>query len=219
MCGPSSQEKQLEAQQAQFSGTLQQDFLTRFAGQDRILSNLNNTLTSLSQGKLLPGFDASTLAALNTAAINTTGKNYANAARAVGGQLAGRGGDSGLVSGVDQQIKAGIASSAAGQLSTQQQQIQLANQAQSEKNTAMYLGGVNALAGEENPLGFAGAGTQANQSAFGEAHQISQENNQMVADIAGGVAGIAGMGLTGIAGGINAAPGQSFGSGFFGVLG
>ena len=112
MCGPSGSEKQLAGQSASFSNTLQQDFNSRFAGQNEILQSLNNNLSNLSEGIVPQGFDPKTLAALNTSAIDTTGANYANAARAVGGQLAGRGGDSGLESGVDQQIKAGLASSA-----------------------------------------------------------------------------------------------------------
>jgi len=190
VCGPSGQEKQIAGQQASFSNLLSQDFSSRFAGQTMTLSSLGNILSGVSQGKLLPGFDANTLAALNTSAIDTTGANYAKAARATNNQLAGRGGDSGLESGVDAQIKAGIASQGAGQLSTEQAQIQLANQAQAERNTETAIGGYQTLAGIQNPLGFAGATTTAQGQAFGSASAISQQQGQMEADIAGGIVGL-----------------------------
>jgi hypothetical protein len=196
LCGPSGAEKGLGAQESSLSNILAQDFGTRFAGQTETLNSLNNTLTGLESGHLLPGYSAETKAALNTEAIDTTGANYGNAARAINGQLAGRGGDSGLESGVDQQIKAGIASNAAGQLSKEQLGISLADQNQAVTNTNTFLGGMNALAGQENPLGYGSEATNANKTAFSEANQINQENNQAQADIIGGVTALAGAAAT-----------------------
>src|SRR5689334_18812338 len=94
-CGPSNAEKNLAAQEAQFSQVLQGNYSTRFQNQNEVLGRLNNSLTpTLEAGPSQQGFSSQELAALNTRALNSTGANYANAARALNGQLAGRGGDS-----------------------------------------------------------------------------------------------------------------------------
>ena len=181
----------MAAQSSSLASSAQSDFLSRFAGQNQTISSLGNILQNVQNGKLLPGFDSQTMAALNTNAIDTTASNYRSAAQAAGNANAGRGGDSGLQPGTVSQENATIASQAAGQLSSQQQQIQLANQQQAQQNTATALGGYQTLAGIQNPLGFEGGATQTNQNAFTQADTVQQENNQEQADIAGGVAGIA----------------------------
>lgn len=191
MCGPSSQEKDLANESSTFAGKLRSDYGSRFADQSTTLQTLNNTLSDVRAGKLLPGFDATTLASMKTSLLNRTAGNYANAARAVGGQLAGRGGDSGLESGVDQQIKAQIAAQGAGALTTGQENIDFANAAKQSENTNRYLTGISTLAGEQNPLGYAGAGTSATKSAYDMAQSNAMASSQQFADIAGGVAGIA----------------------------
>ena len=218
MCGPSGSQEAIAGNEASLATTLQQDLGSRYAGQTTTLNSLNNILNNVQQGKLLPGFSGQTLAALNTSAIDTTAGNFANAQREANDTNAGRGGNSGLQPGTVAQENATIASNAAGQLSSQQQQIQLANQNQAEKNTAMAIGGENTLAGLQNPLGFAGATEQGQQNAFGSATQINTEQNQEQADIAGGIAGLAmdtatfGAGAAGgggLAGGIGALNGSN----------
>src|ERR1019366_3677671 len=102
MCGPTGAEKSLAAQQQQYSQTVQNNYSTLFGEQQGAMSNLSNLLTPIAEaGANQSGMSAAELAAQNTQALDTTGANYANAARAVGNQLAGRGGDSGIESGVD----------------------------------------------------------------------------------------------------------------------
>jgi len=218
MCGPSGASEGIAQQSEGFANTIQSDFASRFAGQNETIGNLGNILQNVQNGKLLPGFDAQTLAALNTSAIDTTASNYKNAQQAANNANAGRGGDSGLQPGTVSQENATIASNAAGQLSSQQQQIQLANQQQSQQNTATALGGYSTLAGIQNPLAFGGLASQQLGQAFNQSDTIQQEKNQEQADIAGGIAGLAGVAGNAVAGGINAAPGQSFLSGALGSL-
>ncbi len=180
--GPSDAQKGLARSGAGFSSQLQGDFASRFAGQNDIIGKLGSILQDVRNGKLLPGFSAQTLAALNTSAIDTTAGNYRNAAQAVNNANAGRGGNSGLESGIEQQEQTTAANAAAGQLSTEQQKIQLANQANAEQNTQTVLSGYNALAGQENPLGFAGASLEGNKQAFGEASTVNQLENQQLAN-------------------------------------
>jgi hypothetical protein len=191
LCGPSSQEQSLANQSESFSQTAQSDFLSRFAGQNETINSLDQILQNVQNGKLLPGFSAQTLAALNTSAIDTTAGNFRNAQQVTNNTNAARGTGSGLETGVQAQENATIASQAAGQLSTEQQKIALANQNQAEQNTATAIGGYNTLAGIQNPLGFGGLSVQSNQNAFGQANQVQQEKNQEQADIAGGIAGLA----------------------------
>ena len=212
MCGPSSQEQGIAAQSANLASTANSDFLSRFAGQTDTINSLSNILQNVQNGKLLPGFSAQTLAALNTQAIDTTAGNFRNAQQATNNANAARGTGSGLETGTQAQENATIASQAAGQLSSQQQQIQLANQNQAQQNTATALGGYNALAGIQNPLGFGGLTTQANSNAFSQANTVQQENNQEQADIAGGVAGLAMDAATFGAGGIAGLAGSPAGA-------
>lgn len=203
-CGASGAEKGLEGQEADLASILQGNYATRFASQQAMLGAINSSLSpTLEAGPNQTGFSAPELAAFNTQAINTTGANYANAAKALNGQLAGRGGDSGLESGVDQQIKSTLASQSAGQLSNEELGITQANYATGRQNYENAVSGMMALAGEENPQSFASGASSANSSAFGEAKEINEENNQVAADIgglAGGVISGIGAGIGGSAG-------------------
>jgi hypothetical protein len=195
MCGPSTQQESEAGQAQQFGQTLQSNYNTNFANQGAILGNLTNILSPIAQaGPDQQGFSAGEKAALNTAAIDTTGANYNNAARATQGQLAGRGTPGGPQSGVDQQIESSIASQAAGTLSTEQNQIQQANYAtgrQSFNNAVTGLGGVAAA---YNSNATAQVANTAGQNAFGEATEVQNETNQEQADIAGSITGLVGAG-------------------------
>lgn len=198
MCGPSGSEKSLANEQAGFAQTLQSDYNTQFANQANVLQELNNSLSPiLNAGPNQQGFSASELAAMNTNAINQTGANYANAAKAVGGQLAGRGDSSGLESGVDQQIKGTLASQAAGTLSNTENAITQANYQTGRANYENAVAGANALAGDYNPTGFGNLGISGNNSAFGEANQVQTQKNQEQQAIAGSIAGVGMDALTG----------------------
>ena len=195
MCGATSGQDALASDETSLSTQLGQYVGQRYAAQTGTLNDLGDILQGVQEGKLLPGFSASTDAALNTAAIDTTAGNFKNAQIATNDTNAARGGDSGLESGTEAQENETIASQAAGQLSGEQQKIQLANQAQAEQNTSMALGGESTLAGLENPQSFAGAATQANSTAYGEDTQNATEGAQEFADIAGGISGIAQTGM------------------------
>jgi len=170
---------------------LSQDYASRFAGQNETIGNLNQILSGVQAGKMLPGFDAQTLATLNSAALDTTAANFKNAQQEANNANAGRGGDSGLQPGTVGQENATIASNAAGALSSQEQQIQLANQQRAQQNTAMALGGYDTLAGIQNPVAFGNAANTGLQNAFGSQSSITQQYNQEEADIAGGITGLA----------------------------
>ena len=156
----------------------------------------------------------------NTQALDTTGANYASAERALNGQQAGRGGDSGLESGPQQQQQAALTSAAAGQLSAEQLGIQQQNTATQLQQQQEGASGLLALSGQYNPNATANTGVQAGGQAFGEADTIAQQQAQEEQAIAGlvttgatdavtfgaGALGGAG-GATGFTGGLNALAG------------
>ena len=89
-------------------------------------------------------------------------------------------------SGVDQNLKAKLASSAAGELSQEELGITEANYATGRENFNRAVSGEQALAGEYNPVATGNLATGANtaRKAFSEANQIQQQQNQEEADIA-----------------------------------
>ncbi len=224
--GPSDAQKSIAGQQASFANTAQQDFLSRYADQSADMGKLSSLLQNVENGKLATGFDSATLAALNTSALNTTAANYRNAAQSTQNAFAGRGGDSGLESGIQAQVRAATANASAGQLSTEQQKIQLANQAQAQQNTNTAIAGYNQLAGIANPEAFGSLTGNAQNAAFGSASQINALENQQLSnelnfgtsiaiDAATGGAGAAfgAGGMSGIGGAFAALSGAPIGSG------
>ena len=191
MCGPSQAEKNLENQEASFDATLQQDYSTQFAQQQQILQSLNSTLQPIVEaGPNQQGYSPQEASALSTQAIesNAQGVNQAEQAAAQKEDAAG-GGTSFLPSGVNAQINAQIGSAAEANLSNEQLGITTANYDQGRQNWQTALASEENLSSQTNPLGYAGATTNANSSAFNEASQINQQSNQEFSDILGGVGG------------------------------
>ena len=195
MCGPSGAEKSIAGQQQTFDKLLQNSFSDRFGMQSDVMAKLNAALSPIVEaGPGQQGFSPAELAARNTMAIDTTAGNYRNAAQAVGSSLAGRGGggSSGLVSGIDQQIKASIASEGARALSNQENQITAENYATGRQNFFQSQAALNALGGMENPLGYGSEANQGSSIAFGQANEIQRQKDALAKDIAGGVTSLAG---------------------------
>lgn len=191
MCGPSKEEKALEAQQASFASTLQKDYATTFGNQQQILSTLNGVLQPIAEaGPGQQGFSEQENTALNTQAIDSNAEGYNQALKAVGAQEnAAGGGRSFLPSGVNAQINSQLASSAESNLSNEKLGITEQNYATGRQNWMSALSGEESIAAGQAPLGYASAGTQGNSAAFGEANTINQETNQMWSDILGGITG------------------------------
>src|SRR5271157_2444647 len=75
MCGPSSQEKSLQAQSQSFSNVLNSNYQTLFGDQMGVLNGINKSLSpTLAAGPSQMGFNPQLTAALNTQAINTAGQ-------------------------------------------------------------------------------------------------------------------------------------------------
>lgn len=206
MCGPSQNQKDIAASNAAFSRTLQKNFEARFAGQSEILEKLNNSLTSsIAGGPGQRGFNQTERQLALARGLDRTTANYENAARAVSGNLAGRGGDSGLMSGVDAQIKAALAGDAAKTLSENQTNLELADFAQGHDQYNRSLAGMNTLAGNYNPEQFGQLAGQAGGQAFDQAKSIDAQKGGFWKTL-GGIAKVGiGIGASALTGGASKA--------------
>jgi hypothetical protein len=206
-CGPNNAETTAQSNEANLASTMSADFNSRFGNQSALISQLQNSLSPIvAQGPSQNGMSASELASLNSGAITSSAAAARNARQAAGNFSAGQGGGgtSGLQSGVTKQINASVDSSAANNLATQQNQINLANEQQGRANFFQAQGGLEALGGMENPEAFGGLANNSNASSFNEASQIEQQQAQKDSEIAGAVTsglGLAGKFAAGAAGG------------------
>ena len=190
MCGPSSAQKGLEASQASFFSQLQSSYSQNFGDQQGILSSLTNALSPILQGgPNQMGFSAAENAALTGGAINSAAAANRNA-QVIAASSAG--GNTGVTTGGQKQLQAQIASGVSQNLSSNENQINLANAATGRSNFYNAEAGLAGVAGMENPIGYAGQANNAGGQAFNEATQIQNMKNQEQADIGGAVAGLAG---------------------------
>lgn len=207
MCGPSGSQQALAGQSANFYGQLQSSYAQNFGAQSAILSNLNSALEPIIQGgPNQQGFSAGENAALTGSAINNAATANRNAQVIAGSNV---GGNTGVTTGGQKQLQASIATGVGNNLSSNLNQINQANYATGRSN---FFGAEQALGGvasQYNPTGYAGQAISAGNQAFGQASQIQQMKNQEQADIAGGIAGLAGaaVGVPGLGGAVSGAMG------------
>jgi hypothetical protein len=209
MCGPSGQEEVLANQEGTLSTALMNAYNERFASQNDILKQVQDSLGQLKSGNFPPGYSPSVMSALQTNVLNQVAGATRSAQQAAANAFAGKGGGAGspLTSGVQQQIQGEIASSGAVQQADLLNALNIKSYDVGRENLIASISGLNTLAGEEAPISYAGAASNANQAAFGQAKTINQQKNQMWADIAGGVTGLAKAGLGVLSGGATAVPG------------
>jgi hypothetical protein len=203
MCGPSGQEEALASQEGSLSTALMNAFNERLGTQTNILSQVQNSLGQLRSGNFPPGYSPSVMSALQTRALSEVAGATRSAQQVAANAFAGRGGgaSSPLESGIQQQITGEIASSGAAKQADLLNKLDIDSFDLGRQNLIASISGLQTLAGAEDPLGFAGGASSANASAFGQAKTINQQKNQMWADIAGGITGVAKTALGFIPGG------------------
>lgn len=189
MCGPSSAQQNLSAEQTNFFNELQSSYATNFGEQQGILSSLNSALSPILQaGPNQPGFSAAENAALTGEAINSAAAANRNAQVVAGSST---GGNTGVTTGGQKQLEAGIASGTGEALSSNENAISLESAKLGRENFFGAEQGLAGVAGLENPVAYAGATNAAGGQAFNEATQIQNMKNQEQADVGGAVAGLA----------------------------
>jgi len=192
--GASNAQNTLSAESGNFYRQLNSDYQTQFGQYSSILGNLHDSWTPILSGGIgQEGFTPAEKAAINTQTINSVGTNYKNAANATAEALAARGGGNEVLpSGVDSAIQSGVAAKAAQELSAEQNRNTIADYAQGRQNFLAASGALSSVAAEDNPLGFAGAASGAEDTAFKQATQINTENNSWANDLTGALTGIGG---------------------------
>jgi len=196
MCGPSGDEKSLQASSEGFASTLQKNYGELFKGMSDVLGSISKTFTPIvAAGPSQRGFSPEESAALQTQAVTSSAaaaRNAEQAARSFGAGQGG-GGTSGLTSGIQQQIEAGIASQGAQAEASKLGQIEAADWQTGRENYWKAAGGLQALgtqyAGAAS--GAQGGAINENAQAFGQADTIQQQQNQEQAAIASGITGLA----------------------------
>lgn len=221
MCGSSAAQNNLANQEASFSQTLQNNYSQTFTKNQEILDTLNSVLGPiLTAGPNQPGFGTGELETLNTQAIDSSAQGVQQIEQTAGAEEnAAGGGRSFLPSGVNAQINAGIESAAESNLANEKLGIMQASYATGRQNWQNALAGEEAVAAGESPLGYASATNQSNQSAFNEATQINQENQQFTSDLLGGIANVFTGGLANIDTTGSSTAGEQAGNFLTGALG
>ncbi len=192
MGGASKQQKQAYDEQNAFYQQLSQQYSQMFGQQQQALNALHANLAPiLNAGPNQQAYSDAQLASLNTQANSQVANNYNKATQAVQNKFAG---DVFVPQGAQQQLQGQIASSAAQQLSGEQQNIIQSGYAQGNAN---YWNAENALNGQAamlNPTGYANSANGAGQEVGTTANEITQANHSwmnLVGGVLGGVAGAA----------------------------
>ena len=159
-----------------------------FSQQQGVLAGLNKSLSPIvAAGPNQQGFSGAELNSLNTSAINANAgatQSALQAARTFGAGQGG-GGTSGLTSGITKQIESSVAAQGAGNLATNEGQIQQANWAQGNSNYFKALGAQEGVAQLYNPNGSMTGAINENNNSFSQASAIDTQDNAMAQDIAG----------------------------------
>lgn len=193
MCGSTGAQTQLQQEQMDAYKQAQAMTAEEYAHQQAIYAPMAKQFQSIfSMGPSQEGMAAGEKDVLTSQAIEGTATNYAAAAKAVGEQMAARGGgNADITSGGEQQMKGEVAQSAAGELSREESQI---TQADYEKGYNQWLQasqGLTNIAAGENPLGYEQAATGAGSAAGTTANEIAQQQNSWI-NAAVGAAGAIG---------------------------
>jgi hypothetical protein len=173
-CKESAAQKAAQAQQTAFTAQLQQIYLTQFAEDQAILQQITPQLESIATSP--QGFGATEYAALQAGIVNTTGQQYANAAKQAATQFAVAN-EAGLPSGVQQQVQGQLAGAAAGQVASQSSALAIANEQMKQQQQQYALSTLGGLYGQTGSM----AGQTAGQTLTGiggEFGQATQVYNQ-----------------------------------------
>jgi hypothetical protein len=198
--GASSEQKDLAKSQTDFYNTLKTQQSAAFGQQQALYSAIRNVYDPIvAAGPNQYGFAGAEDKALRTQATEGTAVDYRAAEKATSEAMAARGGgNTFLPSGAEADIHARVAGAAAGQESSEQLGITKEGYNIGRQNFLNATGTEMGIATGYNPLGYAGAATNAGSSAFNMATEIQKANaaaspwgtiGGIIGGIAGGLAG------------------------------
>jgi len=199
LCGASSQQNQIEAQQQAYYQTLTQQAQQEFGQASKVFDDLYAAMSPIvAAGINQQGFSTGELQNLNSIAETSSGEAYSAAAQNVREQEAAAGGSNFVPSGANEQINAEVAARGAGQTAGELNQIEQANYATGRSNYLAAAGDLSAATGTySTSIGAANAATAGGNAAANTANQIAQENNSWVGAVTGALGGIAGSVVSG----------------------
>ncbi len=208
-CGPTESEKSLQASSSRFADTLQSDYKNRFGEQSDTFSKLNSRLEQIASGKQGQGFSAEELAARTgdiTAQAAATGRNVLQSVRnsRAGQQFDGASDSSGLArsSAINAELVGSAGALAENQKAAGLRSLTSENYQVGRENVARTAGGLETLAGLENPEGYGSEAISSNAESFKQADAIQKAQAAKEKAIASGIASAAMSAATFGAGGI-----------------
>jgi hypothetical protein len=181
----------LATEQANFYKTLTQSYAETFPEQQQILSSLTSEFQPILQaGPSQEGFAAPETAALRTQAADTTAQGAQQADVALQGKEATMGGGEFGPSGANQQLEAGLLSSAANENANLQENITAADYTTGRQNFDLAAQELGSVATTENPNAVAGVATGAGSAANTTQNDIAAENSAWMAPVFGAIGGL-----------------------------
>jgi hypothetical protein len=193
MCSTDDTAKAAEGQSMQFQSQLMNVFQQQYGSQTGILNYLKQTMTNAMNNP--QGFDAGTLAAMKTNAVDTATTQYTNAQKQLNNQQFAFGGEN-LPSGVNAMQQGALAQAQAGNVSNAMQNIDLQNANLKNQNYWNAASALSGTAAQYNPNGTAA-------SANGAGGTTASLSNAVTASQANGMSPF--NSLLGAAGGMGAA--------------
>lgn len=198
MCGATGAQTELQGDQLAAYTQAMQMTQEEYGDQQAIYGPMSAQFKSiLAKGPNQEGFSAGETEDLNAQAEEGTAENYKGAAKAVGeSEAAEGGGNIAMPTGAQEEEKANIATAAAGQESSEENQIKQADYNQGEQEWQQAAGGLETIAAGENPEGYENAATGAGSAAGTTANQIASENNSWISAITGAAGAIGSAAVT-----------------------
>jgi hypothetical protein len=196
MCGASDQQTDTYNEQQQFFQQMMQQQTQAWGEDQEVLAAIRGVSQPIfAAGPSQEGYSPEEKAAMETQVTEGTAQNYAKVATALGDQMAAAGGGNlAIPNGAADQIKAGVATSAAQEESREQSQITQNDWQQGYQNWLQAGQNMMGVAGQLNPVAYSGAATGAGSAASSTANQIAEESNSWI-NAAIGAAGAVGGGL------------------------
>ena len=187
LCKGDNTAKQAEQQQMQFNAKLMNIFSTQFANQQSTLNYLKGVLTPMINNPT--GYSAAALAAMRTGATDQLSTAYQNAQKANQNVEAVRSGDLASGSGVNAQINASLLNSEATDKANAQNNITLQDENLKESNYWNAINGLNGIAAENNPLGYAQTATQGAGAVANLSQAVTASDQSQLLGALGGAVG------------------------------
>jgi hypothetical protein len=197
-CGASATQQELQAMQTNFYAQQIQEQNQNFNENQAILKQLTGVFSPIfAQGPSQLGYSTAELNDLNSLATTGVGSDYAAAQKALALQEGASGGGNSFVpSGANQEQRAQLAESAAGQESSDLLNINQADWQQGLSNFDLAAQALSGVAAQENPIGYSQAATGAGSAASTTAQEVTSANQSWM-QLAAGALGAAGGALGG----------------------